>query len=133
VSGRKWRLKLKKTKTYEALYKEVWNLQSKYVCLRDKKCVTCGSEKHPQAGHYVHGKAMDFVEENIHRQCAHCNFYLHGNPVNYADFLITRYGAKILSKLLAIKKEKTGKKPTEAELLKLKTYFKRKLSSLEAK
>jgi hypothetical protein len=120
-------------KSLTALHKEVWVLQSKYVCLRDNKCVTCGSEKNPQAGHFVHGKCMDFVEKNIHRQCARCNFYLQGNLINYADFIITTYGIKTFNELKVMKASLVGKPESEADLLAIKAKIEKKIKNLAKK
>ena len=101
--------------------------------MRDKACVTCGSDKNPQAGHFIHGKCMDFIEKNIHRQCARCNFYLQGNLINYSDFIISHYGIKTFSKLKVLKDELKGKFPTEKELLVLKAKFERNIRLLAKK
>lgn len=121
---------MKKSKSYNAVYQETWKLHSAYVCLRDKVCVTCGSDKTPQAGHFVHGKCMDFVEKNIHRQCSRCNFYLQGNLINYSDFIISKYGIQTFKKLKDMKSARVGKLPTEKELLALQASYKRKINKL---
>lgn len=57
------------------------------------------------AGHYCSvgaHKEMQFIPENIHRQCKHCNTQgkgLGGNYVNYRIGLIKRYGQAYVDKL----------------------------------
>jgi len=84
-------------------HKKAWDLQSMYIRQKEKgKCFTCGNTKewkYQQAGHFVHGKNMDFVEENIHCQCARCNKWLSGNLVKYAVHLERKYGPGIIQKL----------------------------------
>jgi len=97
----------KKTKIKEVsitkLRKKAWKLQSEYIRRKEKGvCFTCGDKrnwKEQQAGHFVHGHNMDFVKENIHCQCVHCNKWLHGNLINYAIKLEKKYGYGIVQKL----------------------------------
>ena len=98
---------LKKKKIKEVsitkLRKKAWDLQSKYI--RQKEggiCFTCKKRddwKNQQAGHFVHGHNMDFVEENIHCQCPRCNKWLNGNLILYAINLERKYGPGIIQKL----------------------------------
>jgi len=87
----------------KALRKKAWDLQSKVIRQKEKGiCFTCGAKnewKKQQAGHFVHGHAMDFVEENIHCQCPRCNKWLSGNLIQYAIHLEKKYGYGIVQKL----------------------------------
>ena len=70
---------------------KAWSVFSKYIRARDKACVTCGSTKSLQAGHFWHG-VLDFDEININAQCTGCNHYKSGNLAAYASYLIRKYG-----------------------------------------
>jgi len=120
-------INMKKT----VLYKETWKLMSKYVCLRDKACVTCGSKLTPQAGHFIHGKCMDFVFNNINRQCARCNHYLSGNLAWYADYLIDTHGYKIIKTLIRTLTRRRGKDYSVAELTRLYNRLTKKIKELK--
>ena len=69
----------------------------KWVRLRDKDlpCISCGTFTSEifHAGHFYPATpytGMIFDEQNTHRQCVHCNVYLHGNLINYRIGLIKR-------------------------------------------
>lgn len=76
-----------------ALHKKAWGVFSKWIRNRDKTCVTCGSRKDGQAGHFWHN-VLDFDEMNINQQCSQCNFYKSGNLAVYATYLLNKYGLK---------------------------------------
>ncbi len=87
-----------------------WDVFSKWIRERDKRCVTCGALEGLQAGHFWHN-VLDFDEMNINAQCARCNHYLSGNLAVYASYLISKYGQKKFQDLearhyLAMKAEK---------------------------
>jgi hypothetical protein len=76
-----------------------------YIRTRDegKPCISCDSilvrsgrlGGDYDAGHFRavgSAKHLEFVEENIHGQCKHCNDYLKGNRDGYEDGLIGRFG-----------------------------------------
>ena len=101
-------------KTLKGLKKKAWAVFSKWVRSRDKNiCFTCGREA-SQAGHYIHGDAVDFVEDNIHAQCTRCNLYLHGNLGVYGEKLIRLIGQDRIDE---IRRQKNSvKKYTREEL-----------------
>lgn len=80
-----------------------WKWFSMFVRLRDSnefgmgKCCTCGSVKHwkeLQAGHYV-TRAKEstlFDERNVQSQCAGCNMWQGGKPLEFEVHLDARYG-----------------------------------------
>lgn len=72
---------------------KAWKTFSIWIRNRDKVCFTCGSTKDSQAGHFWHN-VLDFDEENIHQQCAHCNKYLSGNLAVYSVKLLKLIGKK---------------------------------------
>jgi hypothetical protein len=73
------------------LHRKTWNIFSKYIRQRDRRCITCGSTNRLHAGHFWHG-VLDFDEMNINAQCNHCNTYLNGNLAQYSIYLINKYG-----------------------------------------
>jgi hypothetical protein len=89
------------------LHKKAWDLQS--IAIRkeeDGQCFTCTKKDDPknmQAGHFKHGKHMDFFRENIHCQCRRCNHSLSGNGTVYAEKLEALYGFGIIQKLSKLK------------------------------
>lgn len=95
------------------LHKKAWGVFSKWIRKRDNNiCFTCGKEAN-QAGHYIHGDAVDFVEENIHAQCVRCNMYLSGNLGIYGEKLVRSIGQDRIDE---IRLQKNTKKYTRDEL-----------------
>lgn len=82
----------------KTLHKKAWDVFSKWVRNRDKRCVCCGSRNNLQAGHFHHG-VLDFDEMNINAQCARCNKWLHGNLSQYSVYLINKYGQEAFNQL----------------------------------
>lgn len=82
------------------LKRKAWNVFSKWVRERDKRCVTCGSRDQLQAGHFWHG-VLDFDEKNINAQCKQCNYFMSGNLAPYSMYLINKYGPEECRKLEA--------------------------------
>ena len=80
------------------LQKKAWSVFSKWIRNRDKICVTCGSRKDGQAGHFYHG-VLDFDEVNINQQCSHCNKWKHGNLAIYSNYLLNKHGLKVFKDL----------------------------------
>lgn len=65
-------------------------------------CVTCGTKRHWKdldAGHYLPGNSVKFVEINCHCQCVRCNQHLSGNLIKYAKFMLDEYGDKAVADL----------------------------------
>ena len=76
------------------------------VHVRDagEPCISCG--RHHQgmyhAGHYrSRGSAPHLALDprNLHKQCAPCNLYLHGNLIEYRAGLIRRHGLEFVEAL----------------------------------
>ena len=87
------------------LLKEVERLVNAFVRKRDSlyngqyfKCISCDNVKQMSqcnAGHYFsvgNYGAVRFNLDNIHAQCIHCNFRLHGNLIPYRENLIKKIG-----------------------------------------
>lgn len=72
----------------------------------DLPCISCGRHHAGQnhAGHFFSVGArpnLRFHEANVHKQCATCNTYLHGNLINYRIGLIARIGLEAVEALEA--------------------------------
>lgn len=71
----------------------------KYIRNRDrgKPCVSCGLHTNLQAGHYYSAgqhPSVRFDPDNVHGQCLQCNYFKHGNLINYSHNIIDRIGQK---------------------------------------
>ncbi|RYZ89379.1 MAG: hypothetical protein EOP04_06950 [Proteobacteria bacterium] len=65
-------------------------------------CISCGSDKANQAGHYFAVKKssiLRFHPVNINLQCAYCNCYLHGNEAFYRIGLVEKWGEELVREL----------------------------------
>jgi hypothetical protein len=137
------KVKLRKTKSIGKLKKEVREVFSQYIRLRDClrttgtleycNCITCSrliSFKEAQAGHFVDCRhnATLFDETNVHAQCARCNVYLDGEILKYRREIIRLYGegydVKLEEKAMGIKHF------TRDELIGLEEEFTRKIREL---
>lgn len=101
------------------LHRKAWDVFSKWIRNRDKICVTCGSRKDGQAGHFWHA-VLDFDEININQQCSYCNKWKSGNLAPYSVYLINKYGVEAFKDLekrhwIAMR----GEKRTDAQYLAL--------------
>lgn len=68
---------------------------------KDKPCISC-SGRVEQAGHFYsagHYARLRYVEDNVHGQCIRCNYYKHGNLIEYRAGLVKRIGLKRLENL----------------------------------
>lgn len=113
-----------------------------YIRLRDfgKKCISCdtilGYGGKLKGGHYDAGhfrsvgsaKHMEFVEENIHGQCKHCNDRLGGNTLEYQRGLLDRYGREYVEKLL---NDNATRKLSIDDLESIRVYYAKKLKELQ--
>ena len=94
------------------LHRKAWEIFSRVIRRSEKGiCFTCGTA-HPwkecDAGHFVHGKEMDFVDNNIHCQCVYCNKYRAGNGVEYTLRMIRDYGHPEVDRIYGVKGKPTG-------------------------
>jgi hypothetical protein len=131
-----------KTKSIGKLKKEVWDIFSQYIrmrdCLRTRgvldfgNCVTCTKlvrRNEADAGHFIDRRhaATLFDERNVHLQCKHCN--ITGETLKYRREIVRLYGEgadiELEDKATEIKKF------TRDELLRLKEEFTRKIKELK--
>jgi len=73
-----------------------------YVIRRDGACVTCGSTKDLQAGHFIQGRRHSalFNLRNVHAQCEQCNMYHGGELIAYTRFMQKTYGDGVIDELI---------------------------------
>lgn len=91
------------------LIKKADKVFSEYVRRRDlingvAFCVTCaekGDWRRMHNGHYISRRKLStrWDEKNAHCQCPYCNVNLAGNLGKYKEYLVKRYGNKILAYL----------------------------------
>jgi NAD-dependent SIR2 family protein deacetylase len=91
------------------LHNALWDLQSEYIRQKENGiCFTCGVKKpwkEMNAGHFIHGDALDFDLRNIHCQCTRCNHHLSGNLIPYTQKMFQLYGEEIIEELACLKKK----------------------------
>ena len=111
---------MKRKKSLKSLHKKSWKLMSELVRRNENCCYTCGATgpwRDHHAGHFVHRNCLDYDPRNVHRQCAGCNTFRHGNLAIYAEKLIKDYGAGIIEELNQLGNQIS--KPSREELEKL--------------
>lgn len=131
------------TRKLAVVKRRVWEVFSKYIRMRDcllatgsveyGECITCGEPlpfKQLQAGHFIPGRynAYLFSERGVHSQCAHCNYTLEGNTLEYRRQIIKLYGEG--ADLELEQEAKQIKKYTVSELEELLVYFQEKINTL---
>lgn len=132
--GKKLAWKKRKTKMKENLktksdhMKEAQYYFNKYIRQRDKDkgCISCGTTTGKMnAGHYRSVGSqpqLRFNEQNVHKQCEHCNSYLSGNLINYRKGLIKKIGVDMVEWL---EQEHEPRKLTVEDIKRLKEKYKK--------
>ena len=129
--------KVPKAKRIRILFDKCWEQMSLFTRLKwaDSKgfvtCVTCNKRVHVtacHAGHFKHG-VLDFIEKNINPQCIRCNRFLHGNLINYYNYLLLTYGKEAVENLL--KQAEVKHKYTEEELTDLLPKLEKKVQQAQ--
>jgi 5-methylcytosine-specific restriction endonuclease McrA len=87
------------------------------------KCITCGkffTFERLQACHFIPSQHLGtrWHEKNVNAGCAHCNKWLEGNRVPYAENLPKKWDKDVLTEL-AVAKKLNAQHP-DVETLKLK-------------
>lgn len=115
---------LKPLKHWEDVTQRVVN---DYIRERDKDepCISCGTWETVQweAGHFrSRGSAshLRYHEENIHKQCHHCNVHLSGNQQQYRINLIRKIGTQ---RVEALENNNTPCRYTTEELKSIRTRY----------
>jgi|SRR3569623_153224 len=114
-----------------------------YIRARDegKSCISCetvliklgrvGGDY--DAGHFRSvgsAKHLEFVENNIHGQCKHCNDRLGGNHAEYEKGLVRRYGQEFVD---AIKSDNEPRHLTIEDFKSIEATYKQKLKELKVR
>ena len=93
-----YREKKEKLKTRSEWLKEAQVIFNRFIRMRDAHlpCVSCGQHRNSyDAGHYRSVGAapqLRFNEDNVHKQCVHCNQHKSGNAIDYRINLVKRIG-----------------------------------------
>ena len=87
--------------TRKGLIKKLDKLFSKYIRLRDKYCVLCGSPDNPNCGHLFSRRhySTRWDEENCFQQCYPCNFKHNHQPYRYHKWYIEKFGKDKMDEL----------------------------------
>ncbi len=101
----------------------------------DKPCISCGRHHEGQwhAGHYMsRGAAPQHALNplNVHKQCAPCNTYLHGNLIAYRVRLIELIGLQAVEELEA---DNAPHKWTREGLIEVRDTYRAKLKELKGR
>jgi len=112
------RLKGKSLPQLNKLATEVFNA---FIRERDKDepCISCGTwaanEWH--ASHFKSAgefKATRYNEDNVHKSCKKCNYFLNGNLLEYRKYLINKIGIERVEKIeLIAEMSKRNPKPID--------------------
>ena len=99
----------------------------------DKPCISCGRHHQGQwhAGHYMsRGAAPQHALNplNVHKQCAPCNTYLHGNLIAYRVRLIELIGLQAVEEL---ETDNAPRKMTRGAVIAIRDTYKKKLKELK--
>jgi len=98
------------TKERKQLVRKLDILCRKILLIRDLswsncfRCISCGRFypiEQAQVGHYISRRYESYRWDlrNINLQCASCNKWYAGNPIEYRKALVARYGEKEVSKM----------------------------------
>ena len=125
--------KLEKLKSRRTLLNEAQTVFNKYIRLRDKDlpCISCGNMANSwDAGHYRSVGAAPqcrFDEQNVHKQCVHCNQHKSGNAIEMRRGIVARLGADVVERI-----ENTNDqiKWTVEDAKAIKEQYKRKVKEL---
>ncbi len=134
------RQKLDAMRTKPQLVKLVEKAFNRFIRARDfgRPCISCGRPHDPtpnawDAGHYRSvgsAKHMQFVEDNVHGQCKHCNHRLGGNHVAYRANLIQRIGLAAVERIEA---DNTVRKYTHKGLIEMARHYNAEARKLKNK
>lgn len=88
-------MKIKRTKADD--------LFSRYIRARDKHCQRCGATGRLECAHIFSRRhwATRHCESNAIALCFFCHAYFTGNPLEFADWCIEKFGRKAMDALSA--------------------------------
>lgn len=124
----KFTAKHKTLSEYEAEAKKAFQ---RWIRERDKdcNCISCGSPTSKpfwDGGHFKKAELFSgviFNEENCHKQCRKCNYFLNGNELAYRERLVIKIGAERVEALENLANETRMHKYTRDELIELKKKY----------
>lgn len=121
----------------QKLIDKVQRVFNRFICVRDQNegCISCGSFKDPQAGHYFPVKthsALRFNEINTNRQCSYCNCWQNGAQIQYRIGLIKKVGEDKVKLLEMVGQIRKPHKWSKFELETLYKFYSDKLKELKA-
>lgn len=133
--------KVTKVKTVARLKKDLWDIFSEFIRLRDAdnngyaRCFTCGAIRYWRDGDCGHGiprqhQSTLFNEQNNHFQCKPCNGFQGGKREEYKAEMNRRYGPDTWDLMLWASRQ--PKKWTAFELEHLTEHYKREADKLRA-
>jgi len=129
--------KTKKSKKSERnkLVKKLDTVFSKYIRMRDKKCVICGSTQNLQAGHLITRLRYStrWDEENCFAQCRNCNYIHNFRPEIFTSWFIEKFGAKKYKELVYRSRIPVKYTETNNDLISLIKKYKQKIEKLKQK
>lgn len=102
---KEYREKKEQLKTRSEWLKDAQVMFNRYIRERDENlpCISCNTHRtHYDAGHYRSVGAapqLRFNEDNVHKQCVHCNQHKSGNAVEYRINLVRRIGVERVENL----------------------------------
>ena len=125
----------------KALVKKLDQLCRKILLIRDRqpgdmfRCISCRKLlpiNVAQVGHYISRRyeSMRWDLRNIHLQCAACNKWKGGNPIEYRKALVEMYGEKEVQSMETFYRESPGYSVFDLEQI-VKEYQK-KLAEAES-
>lgn len=130
---KQWSEKLMSLADWKKLAQITFN---SYIRKRDEllPCISCKRQNIVKynAGHYFSQGAfpgLRFDEDNVHKQCEHCNSYLSGNLNRYRKGLIAKIGIERFEALEARCNE--VKKYNVNDIKELIVYYKNKIKELK--
>jgi hypothetical protein len=99
----------------------------------NEPCISCGTWETVQweAGHFrSRGAAshLRYNEDNLHKQCNHCNRHLSSNAINYRINLIAKIGPE---RTLALENNNTPHRYTREELDSIRKLYRAKFRELK--
>jgi hypothetical protein len=107
---------------------------NKFIRLRDDAlpCISCGEHRNTyDAGHYRSTAAapqLRFNEDNVHKQCVHCNQHKSGNAIEYRIGLVKRIGTE---RVEALECNNQTVKWTAEEARAIKAQYQQKIKFLQ--
>lgn len=124
----KFNLKHKNLCEYEAEAKKEFQ---RWIRERDAglNCISCGSTTSKpfwDGGHFKKAELFSgviFNEDNCHKQCRKCNYFLNGNELAYREGLVKKIGIDRVEQLEQLANETRMYKYTREELVELKKKY----------